>query len=479
MQHDKEGSAQAGEGAFPLFAAKMKKAGLPEAIIDQFHWYYSELCSSATQGLIPEEDITPVQEGDIPMMRSLSPQDRSAGEQAMDQVVMVKLNGGLGTSMGMPFAKSLLKVKDDKTFLDVILLQAEQAQQAGEGSTPLLLMNSLNTHEDVSNYLQKRPGPQQLTPKLFQQHLFPKVLAETLEPASWPENPDLEWNPPGHGDIYAALFTSGLLDELLESGKRYAFVSNADNLGAVIDPSILGHMVRNRTAFLMEVAQRSPADRKGGHLAFHTDGHLLLREIAQCPEDDLDAFQDIERYSFFNTNSIWFDLQALKEAISADGLPRLPLIVNPKPLNPRDEQSPRVYQLETAMGAAISMFDSSAALQVSRDRFAPVKKTGDLLAVRSNCMAFTPNFQLRTNPARRLPAIDIELDEAFYKKVDQFESRFPGGPPDLLECASFKVHGDVLFEPNIVCKGDVLVENRTDSQQRIETAAVLSGRTAW
>jgi UTP--glucose-1-phosphate uridylyltransferase len=340
-------------------------------------------------------------------------------------------------------------------------------------------MNSLNTHQDVVDYLQDLSLSEDQLPKMFQQHLFPKILAETLEPASWPEDPDLEWNPPGHGDIYAALHTSGLLDELLASGKRYAFVSNADNLGAVIDPSILGHMVRNGYEFLMEVAQRTPADRKGGHLAFHRDGHLILREIAQCPEESLEAFQDIQRYSFFNTNSIWFDLQALKDTIAADGLPRLPLIVNPKHLNPRDEQSPRVYQLETAMGAALSFFESSTALQVSRDRFAPVKKTSDLLAVRSNCMVFSPTYQLRTNPSRTLPPIDIELDETFYKKVDQFEERFPDGPPDLLECASFKVQGDVVFESGTVCQGDVVVTNSTPSQQRVPAGTVLSGRTEW
>jgi len=479
MNRTPERPESACKDKFPLFAGKMEELGLPKEIIEQFQWYYSKLCSSATQGMIPEDEISPVQEGDIPTMAELSDEDLEQGREFLDQVVMVKLNGGLGTSMGMPFAKSLLKVKNGKTFLDVILLQAAQAKGPTGQPNQLLLMNSLNTHQDVVDYLEGLYLPKGQLPKMFQQHLFPKVLAETLEPASWPRDKDLEWNPPGHGDIYAALYTAGLLDELLASGKRYAFVSNADNLGAVIDPSILGHMVKNGYEFLMEVAQRTPADRKGGHLAFHRDGHLILREIAQCPEENVDAFQSIERYSFFNTNSIWFDLQALKDTIASDGLPRLPLIVNPKHLNPRDEQSPRVYQLETAMGAALSFFQSSAALQVSRDRFAPVKKTSDLLAVRSNCMVFSPNYQLKTNPSRTLPPIDIELDETFFKKVDQFEERFPDGPPDVLECASLKVQGDVVFESGIVCQGNVVVANSTPSQQRVPSGAVLSGRTGW
>jgi UTP--glucose-1-phosphate uridylyltransferase len=94
-------------------------------------------------------------------------------------------------------------------------------------------------------------------------------------------------------------------------------------------------------------------------------------------------------------------------------------------------------------------------------------------------MVFSPTYQLRTNPSRTLPPIDIELDETFYKKVDQFEERFPDGPPDLLECASFKVQGDVVFESGTVCQGDVVVTNSTPSQQRVPAGTVLSGRTEW
>lgn len=53
----------------------------------------------------------------------------------------------------------------------------------------------------------------------------------TLQPVSWTENPHLEWCPPGHGDLYAALYGSGRLDELLKKGVKYMFVSNSDNLG--------------------------------------------------------------------------------------------------------------------------------------------------------------------------------------------------------------------------------------------------------
>jgi UTP--glucose-1-phosphate uridylyltransferase len=270
-----------------------------------------------------------------------------------------------------------------------------------------------------------------------------------------------------------------MLQELLRAGKRYALVSNADNLGAVLNPSILGYVIRNGLQFLMEVARRSPADKKGGHLARQKDGRLVLREIAQCPEKDVQAFQDIARHQFFNTNSIWLDLQALQDMIASQGLPRLPLIVNPKHLDPRDESSPRVYQLETAMGAAISSFERSGALHVDRRRFAPVKKTNELLVVRSDCYQLSDTYQLIPHPDRTLPPIEVDLDPEYYKQVDQFESRFPQGEPSLLDCARLIVKGDVLFEADVICRDQVLLRNETRSQKRVQQGAVLRGETVW
>jgi UTP--glucose-1-phosphate uridylyltransferase len=270
-----------------------------------------------------------------------------------------------------------------------------------------------------------------------------------------------------------------MLDRLLEAGKRYALVSNADNLGAVLNPSILGYFIRNELQFLMEVAKRSPADKKGGHLARQTDGRLVLREIAQCPEEDIPAFQDIDRHRYFNTNSIWLDLHVLQDMISTQGLPRLPLIVNPKHLDPRDESSPRVYQLETAMGAAISSFQRSAALHVDRKRFAPVKKTNDLLVIRSDCYELSPTYQLLPSPKRSLPPIEVELDSEYFKKVDQFETRFSQGEPSLIDCERLMIEGDVLFEADVVCKGKVELYNKTSIQQRVAQGTVLDGEKVW
>ena len=193
-----------------------------------------------------------------------------------------------------------------------------------------------------------------------------------------PADPDAEWCPPGHGDLYAALQASGMLAEMLARGYRYAFVANADNLGAVLEPRILGWMVRGEIPFVMEVVQGTAADRKGGHIASHA-GRLVLRDTAQAADDG--SFTDFARWRFYNSNNLWIDLVALAELLDAhDGVLPLPLIVNRKTLPAAGE----VVQLETAMGSAIGLIEGAHALQVPRTRFAPVKTTDDLLLVRSD-----------------------------------------------------------------------------------------------
>ena len=220
----------------------------------------------------------------------------------------------------------------------------------------------------------------------FVQHKEPKLLVDGLAPAEWPPDPSLEWCPPGHGDIYPALLTSGMLAALLERGYRYAFVSNSDNLGATLDPRILAWFAAEGLPYAAEVTDRTPADKKGGHIAtLKETGGLILRETAQTPDEDMDAFTDVDRHPFFHVNNLWVDLRALDALLrERDGVLGLPMIVNEKTVDPSDSSSPAVYQLETAMGAAIGVFEGARAIRVPRSRFVPVKKTSDLLVLRSD-----------------------------------------------------------------------------------------------
>ena len=442
----------------------MQAEGLPQVFIDTFAEYYNQLVAGET-GMIPEAVIEAVSE--VPDVQSFPARLREVGQAAQHHTALIKLNGGLGTGMGLQKAKSLLKVRDGMSFLDVI---ARQAVQAG---VPLLLMNSFVTDADSLDAMRKYPELQSNIPLSFVQHKAPKIRQDNFGPVSWPGNPSLEWCPPGHGDIYTALVTSGTLDALIAEDYQYAFVSNADNLGAVMDLTILGYFAENQFPFMMEVADRTEMDKKGGHLA-RRNGRFILRESAQCLEADSVTFQDISRHRYFNTNNLWIDLSALERALDErDHRLGLPMIVNAKTVDPRDSNSTPVFQLETAMGAAIGVFAGAQAVRVPRSRFAPVKKSLDLLAVRSDAYVLTDAFHILPNPARTLPPPVVDLDDRYYKLVDQLDARFPNGPPSLIDCARLSIRGDVRFGRDVVCRGDVELVNESDEPMVVTDGSVL------
>ena len=153
----------------------------------------------------------------------------------------------------------------------------------------------------------------------------------------------------------------------------------------------------------MEVTDRTWMDRKGGHLARYKNGNLVLREEAQCPPEEIKHFRDINRYSYFNTNNLWINLPALNELLQRNNnVLELPMIRNEKKLNPVDPNSPDVYQLESAMGTAISVFDKASAIRVPRSRFVPVKNCEELLLLWSDYYTLTDDYKIVCNPDGKL-----------------------------------------------------------------------------
>jgi UTP--glucose-1-phosphate uridylyltransferase len=445
---------------------KMRAEGLGDAAVQTFAHYYEQLREGAS-GMLPEADIEPV-EG-LPLLDDLPDGDPGL----LDQAVVLKLNGGLGTSMGMTRAKSLIEAKEGHTFLDLIVGQVLGLRERFGARVPLVLMNSFATRADSLAALEAHAGLASDLPADFVQNKVPKLTDdEALEPVSWPTDSALEWAPPGHGDLYTALVTSGMLDELTAKGYRWAFVSNSDNLGAVLDPRILGWIAAEEIPFLMEVTARTQADRKGGHLArSRDDGRLLLRETAQTPKQDLAALQDVERHRYVNTNTLWIDLRALARTLEGrDGVLGLPMIVNRKTVDPSDRQSPAVIQLETAMGAAIGVFDGARALHVPRTRFAPVKTTSDLLALRSDAYVLHDDCRVTLARERSGPPT-IDLDDAYFKLLADFEAHVPEGPPSLVACERLAVEGDVRFGRGVVVQGAVTVRGPAE----IEDGTLLQG----
>lgn len=442
---------------------KMEAEHIEPAIIQTFLYYYDQLTANTT-AMISEQEIEPVAASELLQAQMLSEYE-AAGRDAACRFVRIVLNGGLGTSMGLTGPKSLLKAKNGKSFLEIILVQA-----AAENGF-LCLMNSFRTHRDTLSELERIQSS--VSPMLFLQNKYPKIFQSDFSPGVFPEQPELEWNPPGHGDVYISLHTSGLLRKLLGQGIRYALISNSDNLGASLDMSLLGYFAVKNLPFMMEVAQRLPSDAKGGHLARARTGGLILRESAQCPPGDENAFQNIERHRYFNTNNVWVNLQQLQMVIEREGMVKLPMILNPKTIDPRDGGSPKVYQVETAMGAAISLFEGSTAVVVPRSRFCPVKTTNELLALRSDRFILEAGGRLRPSPRVKTDRVQIQLDPDFYKKIDDFSRRFSNGAPSLLGCNSLTVSGDVTFESNVTINGSVTITNTRKAPAVISEGSLI------
>ncbi|NJK91545.1 MAG: UTP--glucose-1-phosphate uridylyltransferase [Blastochloris sp.] len=430
----------------------MRKEGLSQEAIHAFRHNYLQLIEGQT-GLVSESELEPVVAlPDYDSIRS----GQAADAVLLAQAAVLKLNGGLGTSMGLDRAKSLLVIKDGLTFLDLLAKQILHQRKRYACAIPFCLMNSFSTQADTLDYLARYPDLAGNLPLDFVQSKVPKLDARSFEPISWPQNEALEWCPPGHGDLYPSLVSTGLLDRFLEQGIRYLFVSNADNLGASLDPEILRYFAESAFPFMMEVAERTEADRKGGHLALRrSNGRFLLRESAQCPTEDEPHFQNIERHRYFNTNNLWIDLESLRERLDEEGgLLPLPLIRNAKTVDPRDAASTKVYQLETAMGSAIEVFPGASALVVPRSRFAPVKTTSDLLVLRSDAYEIREDWTLQKSEDCAMPP-KVSLDERHYKKVNDFEACFAAGVPSIKACKSLEIRGALVFEKAVRCVGKV------------------------
>ena len=449
---------------------KMRGEGLSGPAVDAFAHYYG-LLAEGEQGMLPETELEPVT--DIQHAAEL-PEDTQRATAALERTVVIKLNGGLGTSMGMTRAKALVEVKDGLTFLDLIARQVLDLRARFAARLPLVLMNSFRTRHDSLAALSRYPNIEVDLPLDFIQGKVPKLLVDGLEPASWPDDPEHEWTPPGHGDIYTSLAGSGMLGRLIDAGYEYAFMSNSDNLGAVVEPRILAWFAREKLPFAMEVCPRTEADKKGGHIARRGEG-LVLRETAQTPDEDLPAFEDTRRHPYFNTNNLYVNLGALQRLLEErDGVLGLPMIVNRKTVDPTDSSSPEVFQLESAMGAAIGEFEGASAVLVARDRFVPVKKTSDLLVLRSDAYELTDDRRVVLSEERggRIPLVD--LDDNFTLLRD-FEERFEHGPPSLRACDRLSVSGDVAFGRAVTVRGTVAIEHSGDERLVIEDGSVLEG----
>lgn len=445
---------------------KMKSANLSQEFIEEFLMKVQQVKDGETGIAVWNEvgDLDPKEdEIDLKEIQAKYP----ATKEALGKLVIIKLNGGLGTSMGLSKAKSLIPIKDGFSFLKIIANQVLHLREKYSVEIPLLLMDSFNTQLDSQVEL-KTTGLTQKIPTSFLQHKVPRILLKDYFPIET-KDPKDDWCPPGHGDIYFTLVETGILDQLIDSGYEVAFLSNGDNLGATVDSSIVSYFLDTGLDFAMEMTPKTLADKKGGAIYRKIrDGkflHYELLETAQVPKEFEHEFTGMGKFRTFSTNNLWINLKSLK-ARWKQGNFRLSLIVNPK-----EVEGQNVLQLETAMGSAVGNFSNFRGIIIPRDRFAPVKKTEDYLVRRSDAYQLNEDYSLTMSLARKKLGLGepvVSLDDSFYKKIQDFDKRLQM-LPSLFACESLEVKGDWLFDVDITVKGKVQFENTTGSQMKISS----------
>lgn len=437
-----------------LAQAKMKKAGVDPVAISVFSKQYQAILTGQ-KSIMDESDLEPVK--DLISLDDIVIKDEDA-KDAIQKIVIVKLNGGLGTSMGLEKAKSLIRVRGELTFLDIIARQILHARKVFNARLPLIFMDSLYTRDDTLEYLKNYPElAVKDLPLDFLQNSVTKLRADDFAPIDWPTNPSLEWSPPGHGDIYAVLLGSGLLKRLLDAGYEYMHISNSDNLGAVPSAELAGWFATSGAPFAIEACKRTVNDKKGGHLAIRkSDNQMVLRELAQTDKDDLDAFMDVNRHRYFNTNNIWLNIPKLYDTLSKNsGVLDLPFIQNHKTVDPTDPSTPQVIQLESAMGSAIEKLEGATAIEVPRSRFLPVKTTNELLLVMSDVFDLADDYSFCLKVSN-IPAVN--LDERYYRLIADFNKRFLI-IPSLIGTTFLSINGDWVFDKPSKLVGDIKLKD--------------------
>ncbi|OXU27337.1 hypothetical protein TSAR_000061 [Trichomalopsis sarcophagae] len=437
------------------------------------------------------DQIQRLPEGAIKNYDNLQDPGTEEIKQLLSKLVVVKLNGGLGTSMGCHGPKSVISVRNGLTFLDLTVQQLENLNKTYGSNVPLVLMNSFNTDDDTQKIIRKYKGID-VEIHTFNQSCYPRINKESLLPIAkhCKIHDDMEsWYPPGHGDFYESFRNSGLLKLFLAQGRQYCFISNIDNLGATVDLRVLrlllGPENTAQIEFLMEVTDKTRADVKGGTLIQYED-KLRLLEIAQVPKEHVEDFKSVKTFKYFNTNNLWIKLAAIERILGSDGL-QLEIIVNNKTF----ENGLNVIQLETAVGAAMKNFNGACGLyktftsqdltlrkssiHVPRSRFLPVKKTSDLLLVMSNLYILRNGF-LSMSPQRMFPTTPlVKLGDNHFSKVKEFLNRFPT-IPDILELDHLTVSGDVTFGRKVTLKGTVIIIANQGERIDLPSGTILENK---
>ncbi|CAL5869235.1 uncharacterized protein PFLUO_LOCUS3463 [Penicillium psychrofluorescens] len=439
-----------------------------EAEMDNFFALFRRFLNDKAKGNSVNWDrIAPPQPSQVVGYEDLG---ADASVEFLNKLAVVKLNGGLGTSMGCVGPKSVIEVREGMSFLDLSVRQIEHLNRTFNVNVPFVLMNSFNTDQDTQSIIKKYEG-HNVDIITFNQSRYPRIVKDSLLPAPKSfDAPLQDWYPPGHGDVFESLYNSGTLDKLIARGIEYIFLSNADNLGAVVDLRILQHMADSQSEYIMELTDKTKADVKGGTIIDY-DGKVRLLEIAQVPKEHVNEFKSIKKFKYFNTNNIWLNVRAIKRVVEENSL-EMEIIANEKsiPADKKGEADQAIYQLETAVGAAIRHFKNAHGVNVPRRRFLPVKTCSDLMVVKSDLYRLE-HGQLVMDPNRfgGVPVIKLGSD---FKKVSDFQKRI-ASIPRIVELDHLTITGAVNLGRNVTLKGTVIIVATEGSTIDIPPGSVL------
>ena len=406
-------------------------------------WLENALYSVLTNCSEKQQSLEGISSIDLPdHISELDQSFETIGKEYINRIAVLKLNGGLGTSMGCNIAKSLLNIDDQHKFIDLILKQKSYFNSTYNINVPFLLMNSFYTHCDMKAYSKDF--------QMFEQHKLPRVFENSydlLDPKEYNEI----YCPPGHGNVYLALYESGTLNNLINKGIEYLFISNSDNLGATLDISILGYIVKHDFDMLMEVTQKTELDKKGGILVKKNNKPSLI-ERAEVVQKDVELFENIHYFKFFNTNNLWLNTRKLLDKMNSGSF-NLPFILNKKMLKNKS-----ILQFESAMGAALSLFEKSTCLEVNRNRFVPVKSANDFLLLKSNIFKKYNNGLIEQRIGE-LPKISLSKE---YSNMEKFQQCFKICPV-FDELKQLTIKGLFEFKENVVLSGNVSLVNNSQN----------------
>jgi len=241
------------------------------------------------------EDLTRLSDPGEPMYEDAN----AAGVEVIrrGEVAQVVLSGGMATRFG-GVVKAALAAVDGRSFLEIKLSQTQALESRLDAEIPVALMTSFATDEVVRAHVVEHGLGD---PMVFHQFVSLRLDTDGELFRSADDKPSLY--APGHGDLFQALRSSGVLATLRERGVRVVTVSNVDNLGARIDPAVIGmHLLSGRTV-TCEVA-RKEGDMGGAPV--RVDGRLQMLEGPRFPK----GF-DQELIPVFNTNTAVLDLDVL------------------------------------------------------------------------------------------------------------------------------------------------------------------------